>query len=311
LATAEAIEHRQWMAAAHCMLTALYRELLALPEARQHGEQALALAQATGSLFWEAIATTQLAGVCIDQGDVTIATTALDALSLELPARTFAQRQYWCTRAELVLASGGPRMALNIVDNLLHTAANCTDERDIPRLAKLRGEALLALRQVTEAETALRNAEQGAVAQRRTPLRWRIHVALGRLYLAEHRSSDAEREFAAARALVQVLADTISDQPLRDSFLHSVLAQLPLTIEVLQTVNYASHDLTPREVEVLRLITEAKSNQEIATELVLSVRTVERHISTIYEKLGVSGRAARVSAAAYALCHGLIPPNIQ
>ena len=64
-------------------------------------------------------------------------------------------------------------------------------------------------------------------------------------------------------------------------------------------------DLTPRELEVLRLIAAGKSNQEIARELVLSIRTVERHISNIYTKIGASGTAARATATAYALHHGL------
>jgi LuxR family transcriptional regulator, maltose regulon positive regulatory protein len=67
-------------------------------------------------------------------------------------------------------------------------------------------------------------------------------------------------------------------------------------------------DLTPRELEVLRLIAAGKSNQEIAHELVLSVRTVERHISNIYAKLGVAGTTARATATAYALQHSLISP---
>ncbi len=64
-------------------------------------------------------------------------------------------------------------------------------------------------------------------------------------------------------------------------------------------------DLTPREVEVLRLIAAGKSNQEIAAELVLSIRTVERHISNIYQKIGTSGPVARANATAFALQHGL------
>jgi predicted ATPase/DNA-binding CsgD family transcriptional regulator len=64
-------------------------------------------------------------------------------------------------------------------------------------------------------------------------------------------------------------------------------------------------DLTEREVEVLRLIAAGKSNQQIAQELVLSVRTVERHISNIYLKIGAHGKAARVSASTYATRHGL------
>ena len=63
--------------------------------------------------------------------------------------------------------------------------------------------------------------------------------------------------------------------------------------------------LSAREIEVLALIAAGRSNQEIAEELFLSVRTVERHISTIYEKIGAHGRAARAAATAYALGHGL------
>lgn len=63
--------------------------------------------------------------------------------------------------------------------------------------------------------------------------------------------------------------------------------------------------LSPREVEVLEIIAAGRSNQEIASDLFLSVRTVERHISTIYEKIGAHGKAARAAATAYALKHGL------
>ncbi|MCC6456273.1 MAG: hypothetical protein IT328_15065 [Caldilineaceae bacterium] len=62
-------------------------------------------------------------------------------------------------------------------------------------------------------------------------------------------------------------------------------------------------DLTAREREVLRLIATGKSNQEIAAELVLSIRTVERHISNIYQKLQISGPVARANATAYLLRH--------
>jgi DNA-binding CsgD family transcriptional regulator len=58
--------------------------------------------------------------------------------------------------------------------------------------------------------------------------------------------------------------------------------------------------LTPRESEILALLAEGQSNQQIADSLVLSVRTVERHISNIYEKLGLDGRNARAAAAAHA-----------
>jgi DNA-binding NarL/FixJ family response regulator len=56
---------------------------------------------------------------------------------------------------------------------------------------------------------------------------------------------------------------------------------------------------------VLRLIAAGMSNQDIALDLVLSVRTVERHVSTIYAKLGAHGKVARTVATSYALRHGL------
>jgi len=56
--------------------------------------------------------------------------------------------------------------------------------------------------------------------------------------------------------------------------------------------------LSTREVDVLRLAAEGKTNEQIATELTLSVRTVERHLSNIYAKLGLGGRAARAAAVA-------------
>jgi DNA-binding NarL/FixJ family response regulator len=64
-----------------------------------------------------------------------------------------------------------------------------------------------------------------------------------------------------------------------------------------------THGLTARELEVLRLIAGGRTNKAIAAELVLSERTVERHASNIFAKLGVSTRAA---ATAFAYEHELV-----
>jgi DNA-binding NarL/FixJ family response regulator len=63
--------------------------------------------------------------------------------------------------------------------------------------------------------------------------------------------------------------------------------------------------LTAREREILELIGEGISNQEIADRLVLSPRTVERHVSNIYLKLGFEGRSSRAAAASYAVRSGM------
>jgi DNA-binding NarL/FixJ family response regulator len=63
--------------------------------------------------------------------------------------------------------------------------------------------------------------------------------------------------------------------------------------------------LTPRELEVLKLIAEAHTNKEIAQKLVISVKTVERHRENILDKLGMRDR---VELTRYAIRRGLIQP---
>jgi DNA-binding NarL/FixJ family response regulator len=64
-------------------------------------------------------------------------------------------------------------------------------------------------------------------------------------------------------------------------------------------------DLSPREREILALVADGRENGDIAAELVLSLRTVERHVSNIYLKLGLEGRTARAAAVAWAHRHGV------
>jgi DNA-binding NarL/FixJ family response regulator len=63
--------------------------------------------------------------------------------------------------------------------------------------------------------------------------------------------------------------------------------------------------LTPRELPVLKLIAEAYTSKEIAQELVISIKTVERHRQNILDKLGMSDR---VELTRYAIRRGLIQP---
>jgi DNA-binding NarL/FixJ family response regulator len=64
--------------------------------------------------------------------------------------------------------------------------------------------------------------------------------------------------------------------------------------------------LTPRQIEVLRLLTQGCTNKEIAEEMVFSVGTVKNHVQQVIAKLGVSDRTR---AAVRAVELGLIAPE--
>ena len=65
--------------------------------------------------------------------------------------------------------------------------------------------------------------------------------------------------------------------------------------------------LSAREIEVLRLVAAGRTNHAIASELYLSERTVHRHISNIFDKLGVHSRTA---AASYAVQHHIVDAGV-
>jgi pimeloyl-ACP methyl ester carboxylesterase/DNA-binding CsgD family transcriptional regulator len=92
-----------------------------------------------------------------------------------------------------------------------------------------------------------------------------------------------------------------------DSRNHLLLPHEPAWQEFIRAVDdffaVAPHrerddELSAREREVMTLVSRGLGNDEIADELVLSVRTVERHLSNVYVKWGLTGRAARAAAAA-------------
>jgi DNA-binding CsgD family transcriptional regulator len=69
------------------------------------------------------------------------------------------------------------------------------------------------------------------------------------------------------------------------------------------TLPSPSHDLTPRELEVLALVRAGRSNREIGEQLFISERTAQTHVQHILDKLDVSTRA---EAAALAVERDLI-----
>jgi DNA-binding NarL/FixJ family response regulator len=107
------------------------------------------------------------------------------------------------------------------------------------------------------------------------------HDAAGRADLARERlreATDAFHECAAAALAAQAVRE-------RRRLGERVATAAPAGKQG------GTHGLSPRELEIARLVTQGLTNQKIATELFLSVRTVETHLSRVFAKLGVTSRA--------------------
>lgn len=65
--------------------------------------------------------------------------------------------------------------------------------------------------------------------------------------------------------------------------------------------------LSPRELEVLKLVAEGHTNQEIADQLILSIKTVQAHRANVMEKLGLENITQLVR---FAIRYGLLPPDL-
>jgi DNA-binding CsgD family transcriptional regulator len=124
---------------------------------------------------------------------------------------------------------------------------------------------------------------------------------------------DAPYETARTRVLIGLACRALGDEDTAALELESAtglferLGAIPDLgrVEALagRTETPATHGLTPRELEVLRLVAAGKTNRDIAKELVVSEHTVARHIQNIFTKLRVSSRTA---ATAFAFEHDLV-----
>ena len=126
-----------------------------------------------------------------------------------------------------------------------------------------------------------------------------LRKALGAWY-----ELDAPYDIARVRLLLADACEMLGDADSAQSELHAAREGFA-ALGVLPQIEAARdmHGLTGRELQVLRLVAAGQTNHAIADDLVLSERTVDRHVSNILAKLRVSSRAA---ATAYAYEHRLL-----
>ncbi len=109
---------------------------------------------------------------------------------------------------------------------------------------------------------------------------------------------------AANRDLVEAIRAAMRGEPfLLSQGRHGADPRLPRTRA--QRRGGPEDPLTPREQEVVKLIAEGHTSEEIAETLVISKKTVERHRANILEKLGMRNR---VDLTRYAIRRGLVEP---
>ena len=119
----------------------------------------------------------------------------------------------------------------------------------------------------------------------------RARLCAGQAYAAAGLGGEARTELAAA-------AQTFSDCGARSLHAATVREQRRLGVRVPGVAGRAAgpHGLTQRELEVVKLVRDGCTNQQIAESLFVSIRTVETHLSHVFTKLGVTSRTALLKA---------------
>ncbi len=228
--------------------------------------------------------------------------------------------------ALLRLAEGSGNTAASAIRRML-------DEATLPRaraaLLPAYVEIMLAGGEIDEARSASRELEAISRAHKSDMLRAMSAQARGTLALAEGdpqtalvglreawqawQELEAPYEAACVRVLVGLGCRAAGDEDTAAWELDAargVFDRLGARPDVARVDSLtaipqpaAAHGLTQRELQVLRLVSRGATNRSIAAELVLSERTIDRHVSNIFAKLRVSSRAA---ATAYAYEHELV-----
>jgi DNA-binding CsgD family transcriptional regulator len=294
LRIATEIEDPQRLSGAYYALGFSYLLMLQADLAIQNLEAGLPVAKEFGSSWMIGNTTTELATAYLLNDEMGRARALLDPVVQQAAGHyTRAQRRMLWAKGNLYLVENKPAEALRIAEHLLDSKRSSQQTGPIPALEKLRGEALLALKQFKKAERSLEGAKQGAEERQALPLLWQIHARLGWLHKAQKNGDRSEREFARARQVIGALAENIPDETLRTSFLQAALERLPKerTLSKRQQEAEKFGGLTSREREVAGLVSQGKSNREIAEALVLSERTVENHVGNILTKLAFDSRA--------------------
>jgi DNA-binding CsgD family transcriptional regulator len=255
---------------------------------RLRGELAAAEAAYRNASQWGWDPQPGLAQLRLAQGRTAAAVGAIRRAVIETPTR--AQRtRLLAAQVEIMLAAGDAVEARKAGGELQALARTIASSLLDAMAAQAMGAVELAEGNAAAAAGLLRRAWQGWEELEVPYAAARVRVLLGSCCRALGDQEGAELELRAARNGFEKLGARPDLAALEPAVRRQPAAR--------------PFGLTPRELEVLRLVATGKSNKAIASSLFLSERTVERHVANIFRKLDVPSRAA---ATAEAYRHALI-----
>jgi LuxR family maltose regulon positive regulatory protein len=229
----------------------------------------------TGELNWE------WAKLCLTAGDLDAAREKLDILEQTIAATQHGNLLLWrrWLFPRLLCAEERFEEALSALDESIGRTRTMNSNGELIRLLALQALALDALGDHRRARSALREALALGAPEGYIWLWLNAGPGLGPLL----RDLKADRDTPQA------------SHPYLDSLLDA--CQVAFGEPAAPAEGALPDPLTPRELEIMRLICKGYSNPEIASELVVTINTIKKHTSNIYGKLGVRGRTQTIARA--------------
>jgi DNA-binding NarL/FixJ family response regulator len=263
-----------------------------LAEAQEKMQRAFDVAEGSGNVQFVAWTTIFLASLELWSGAPEPAHQRLNPFRQQMLGRglRFMGSQtlpMWSTDVEALIALGRLDEAEPVVADLEHRAARSDNPHAVATARRCRGQ-LLASRGDIAAAIETMDAALEAHRQRPVPLELgRTLLEMGALQRRAKRKTAAKRTLEEAVAMLEPLEARLWLDRAHDELGRIGLRRAAIT-----------EGLTPAQTRVAELVAAGLSNQEIASTLYMSTRTVESHLTKIYREYGVRSRAQLVGALA-------------
>jgi tetratricopeptide (TPR) repeat protein len=231
LMVASEVSHREYEVGSRFAYAAFYMTLLSPWQALDHIKVAMKQAEELCSPTWINLTAGAMTAVYLMLGDNSEAEACLDRVKLvEKPMNTLGRRYCWVQLARLALSKDDPALALDIADRLIESIPGVSPEGVVTSLLMIRGNALAALGQATEAEQAYQAAINNIETTGERYVLWRIRGDLYQLYQAIGCQEAAEAELSLASVQIEELATSIPDENLTDGFRQGAYKTLKMDI---------------------------------------------------------------------------------